>query len=93
MSRFKPRLAVKIEEEERRERQDASLREQFEVEEGQVVYVESWPEKVFRLLLLIISIAFAIIGIVALILPETRALIIEVLLKFIEEALGAVKIS
>ncbi len=93
MSRFKPRLAVKIEEEERRERQDASLREQFEVEEGQVVYVESWPEKVFRLLLLIISIVFAIIGIVALILPETRTLIIEVLLKFIEEALGAVKIS
>lgn len=93
MSRFKPRLAVKIEEEERRERQDASLREQFEMEEGQVVYVESWPEKAFRLLLLIISIAFAIIGIVALILPETRVLIIEVLLKFIEEALGAVKIS
>lgn len=93
MSRFKPRLAVKVEEEERRERQDVSLREQFEQEEGQVVYVESWPEKAFRLLLLIISVALAVLGIIALILPETRVLIVEILLKFVEEALGAVKIS
>lgn len=93
MSRFKPRLAVKIEEEERRERQDTSLKDQFEAEEKQVVYVEAWPEKAFRLLLLIISVAFALLGFIALILPETRALIIEVFLKFIEEALGAVKIG
>lgn len=93
MSRFKPRLAVKIEEEERRERQDASLKDQFEAEEKQVVYVEAWPEKAFRLLLLIISVSFALLGFIALILPETRALIIEVFLKFIEEALGAVKIG
>lgn len=93
MSRFKLRLAVKIEEEERRERQDTSLKDQFEAEEKQVVYVEAWPEKAFRLLLLIISVAFALLGFIALILPETRALIIEVFLKFIEEALGAVKIG
>ncbi len=93
MSRFKPRLAVKVEEEERRERQDVSLREQFEVEEGQIVYVESWPEKTFRLLLLIISVALAVLGTIALILPETRVLIIEIFFKFVEEALGAVKIS
>ncbi len=93
MSRFKPQLAVKIEEEERRERQNISLRDQFEDEKEQVVYVESWPEKVFRLVLIILSTVLAVIGIIALIVPDTRALIIEVMLNFVNEMLGVVKLS
>lgn len=93
MSRFKPQLAVKIEEEERRERQNISLRDQFEDEKEQIVYVESWPEKVFRLVLIILSTVLAVIGIIALIVPDTRALIIEVMLNFVNEMLGVVKLS
>lgn len=93
MSRFKPQLAVKIEEEERRERQNISLRDQFEDDNEQIVYVESWPEKVFRLVLIILSTALAVIGIIALIVPDTRALIIEVMLNFVNEMLGVVKLS
>lgn len=93
MSRFKPQLAVKIEEEERRERQNISLRDQFEDEKEQIVYVESWPEKVFRLVLIILSTVLAVIGIIALIVPDTRALIIEVMLNFVNEVLGVVKLS
>lgn len=93
MSRFKPQLAVKIEEEERRERQNISLRDQFEDEKEQIVYVESWPEKVFRLVLIILSTVLAMIGIIALIVPDTRALIIEVMLNFVNEMLGVVKLS
>ena len=93
MSRFKPQLAVKIEEEERRERQNISLRDQFEDEKEQIVYVESWPEKVFRLMLIILSTVLAVIGIIALIVPDTRALIIEVMLNFVNEMLGVVKLS
>lgn len=93
MSRFKPQLAVKIEEEERRKRQNISLRDQFEDDKEQVVYVESWPEKVFRLILIILSTALAVIGVIALIVPDTRALIIEVMLNFVNEMLGVVKLS
>lgn len=93
MSRFKPQLAVKIEEEERRKRQNLSLRDQFEDDKEQVVYVESWPEKVFRLILIILSTALAVIGVIALIVPDTRALIIEVMLNFVNEMLGVVKLS
>lgn len=93
MSRFKPQLAVKIEEEERRERQNISLRDQFEDDNEQIVYVESWPEKVFRLVLIILSTVLAVIGIIALIVPDTRALIIEVMLNFVNEMLGVVKLS
>ena len=93
LSRFKPQLAVKIEEEERRERQNISLRDQFEDEKEQIVYVESWPEKVFRLMLIILSTVLAVIGIIALIVPDTRALIIEVMLNFVNEMLGVVKLS
>lgn len=93
MSRFKPQLAVKIEEEECRERQNISLRDQFEDDKEQVVYVESWPEKVFRLILIILSTALAVIGVIALIVPDTRALIIEVMLNFVNEMLGVVKLS
>lgn len=93
MSRFKPQLAVKIEEEERRERQNISLRDQFEDDKEQAVYVESWPEKVFRLILIILSTALAVIGVIALIVPDTRALIIEVMLNFVNEMLGVVKLS
>lgn len=93
MSRFKPQLAVKIEEEERRERQNISLRDQFEDDKEQVVYVESWPEKAFRLILIILSTALAVIGVIALIVPDTRALIIEVMLNFVNEMLGVVKLS
>lgn len=93
MSRFKPQLAVKIEGEERRERQNISLRDQFEDDKEQVVYVESWPEKVFRLILIILSTALAVIGVIALIVPDTRALIIEVMLNFVNEMLGVVKLS
>lgn len=93
MSRFKPQLAVKIEEEERRERQNISLRDQFEDEKEQIVYVESWPEKAFRLMLIILSTVLAVIGIIALIVPDTRALIIEVMLNFVNEMLGVVKLS
>lgn len=93
MPRFKPQLAVKIEEEERRERQNISLRDQFEDEKEQIVYVESWPEKVFRLVLIILSTVLAVIGIIALIVPDTRALIIEVMLNFVNEMLGVVKLS
>ena len=93
MSRFKPQLTVKIEEEERRERQNISLRDQFEDDNEQIVYVESWPEKVFRLVLIILSTVLAVIGIIALIVPDTRALIIEVMLNFVNEMLGVVKLS
>ena len=93
MSRFKPQLAVKIEEEERRERQNISLRDPFEEDKEQVVYVESWPEKVFRLILIILSTALAVIGVIALIVPDTRALIIEVMLNFVNEMLELTEIS
>ena len=93
MSRFKPQLAVKIEEEERRERQNISLRDQFEDDKEQVVYVESWPEKVFRLILITLSTALAVIGVIALIVPDTRALIIEVMLNFVNEMLELTEIS
>ena len=93
MSRFKPQLAVKIEEEERRERQNISLRDQFEDDKEQVVYVESWPEKVFRLILIILSTALAVIGVIALIVPDTRTLIIEVMLNFVNEMLELTEIS
>lgn len=93
MARFKPLLAAKVEEEERREMRNRSLKDKFEEKEERVVYVESWPEKIFRIVLMIVSLVFVVIGVVALILPDTRALIIEVLLKFIEEVMGAVKIG
>lgn len=93
MSRYKASLAVKVEEEERRKLQDTSLKEQFEEEKGQVVYVESWPEKLFRIVLLILSIALALVGVIALVLPDTRTLIIEVFLRFVGETVGAVKIG
>lgn len=93
MTRFKPLLAAKVEEEERREMRNTSLKDKFEEKEERVVYVESWPEKVFRIVLMIVSIVFVVVGVMALILPDTRTLLIEMLFKFIEEAMGAVKIG
>ena len=92
-TRYKTRLAAGIEEEERRAKQDESLREKFEKKEETVVFVESFPEKLFRMTLLVISSALAIVGIVALLLPETRLLLFEVFVKFIEEATGMIGIS
>lgn len=93
MSRYKTRLAAGIAAEDRLKEQGTSLRDKFEKKEETVVYVESLPEKLFRILLLIVSTALAIIGIMSLIFPETRFLLFEVFVRFIEETTGMVGIS
>lgn len=93
MSRYKTRLAAGIAEEDMLQAQEASLRDKFEKKEEMVVYVESLPEKLFRIVLFIISTALALVGVMSLLLPETRFLLFEVLVRFIEEATGMVGLT
>lgn len=93
MARFKQCLAVKVEEDERRERQDVSLKDQFEEDVAPVVYIESWPEKTFRAALFILLIFFVLIGIMVLIMSDTRALLVGIIMKFFEEMLSTVQLG
>ena len=92
MPRFKKQLVAGIEEQDRQQEQEKSLKEQFEKKEKKTVYVESLPEKVFRITLNVFSYALSIVGIISLLLPQTRVTICAVLLRFIGEVTGAIRI-
>ena len=91
MARFQKALVAGIEEKEKEAECSSSLKEKFDKKEKRTVYVESLPEKLFRIGLNLIAYAFCILGIIVLILPDTRSVLIEVLYRFVEEAQNIAK--
>jgi hypothetical protein len=90
MGRYKQRLATGVEEDEKKAARETSLRERFGKKEEQVVYVENTPEKIYRWMINIVSAVFVAIGIAALVMPDTRAQLIRLMVQFIGEVTGMV---
>ena len=85
MARFKKTLAAGLREREAVDECRASLKEKFEKKEKETVYIETVPEKIFRIGINVIAYLFLLIGIFSLIMPETREAFIELIINFMEE--------
>lgn len=77
-----------IEEEDRRKESEKSLKERFEKKEGTVVYVQSTPERIFTMAAYVLSMFLMIIGIISLVLPETRSEMMGIFVRLIGELTG-----
>lgn len=86
MARFKKTLAAGLREKEAVDECSSSLKEKFEKKEKETIYIETIPEKIFRIGINVIAYIFLLIGIISLIMPDTREAFMEVITNFMEEA-------